>query len=169
MSMVVVFGQTAPKDNMQARPPASCFRFAVTPQPAAHCTQFAETIGILMSARRKLVVVVDDDKTMLKSLERLLNASGFDTEVFGSAEEFLARAGAREAVCLVLDIHLGGMSGIELRRQLVESGSTVPVIFMTAFDDERTHEKAVEAGCVVCLRKPFPARSLIGAIETAAP
>jgi FixJ family two-component response regulator len=121
-----------------------------------------------MSARRKLVVVIDDDRTMLKGLERLLNASGFDTEVFCSAEAFLARAEPREAACLVLDIHLGGMSGIELRRRLAASGSAVPVVFMTAFDDETTHEEAVEAGCIACLHKPFPARLLIGAIETAA-
>ena len=120
-----------------------------------------------MSAR-KLVVLVDDDKAMLRSLERLLNASGFDTEVFSSAEAFLARNSAREAACLVLDIHLGGMSGIELRRRLAASGSAVPVVFMTAFDDESTHDKAMEAGCVACLHKPFPARMLIGAIETAA-
>jgi len=116
---------------------------------------------------RKLVVVVDDDKTMLRSLERLLNASGFDTEVFSSAEAFLARTNAREAACLVLDIHLGGMSGIELQRRLAASGSPVPVVFMTAFDDESTHAEAVDAGCLVCLRKPFPARLLIGAIEKA--
>jgi FixJ family two-component response regulator len=122
-----------------------------------------------MSTRRKLVVVVDDDKTMLKSLERLLNASGFDTEVFCSAEAFLACRDAREAACLVLDIHLGGMSGIELRRRVAESGSPVPVVFMTAFDDESTHEEAIKAGCVACLHKPFPARLLIGAIENAAP
>src|SRR5262245_31066698 len=127
----------------------------------------APTPEAFMSARRKLVVVVDDDGSMLKSLERLLNASGFDTELFSSAEAFLARTCAREAACLVLDIHLGGMSGIELRRRLAASGSAVPVVFMTAFDDERTHDAAVEAGCVVCLRKPFPARSLIGAIESA--
>jgi FixJ family two-component response regulator len=120
-----------------------------------------------MSAR-KLVVVVDDDRTMLRSLERLLNASGFDTEIFCSAEAFLARTEARKAACLVLDIHLDGMSGIELRRRLSASGCAVPVIFMTAFDDESTHEKAVEAGCVACLHKPFPARFLIGAIEAAA-
>jgi FixJ family two-component response regulator len=123
--------------------------------------------GFVMSAR-KLVVVVDDDKTMLRSLERLLNASGFDTELFCSAEAFLARTAGREAACLVLDIHLGGMSGIELRRQVGTSGSGVPVIFMTAFDDESTHEEAMKAGCVACLHKPFPARQLIGAIETAA-
>jgi FixJ family two-component response regulator len=122
-----------------------------------------------MSVRRKLVVVVDDDGGMLKGLERLLNASGFDTEVFSSAEAFLASTCAREATCLVLDIHLGGMSGIDLRRRLAASGSAVPVIFMTAFDDESTHEEAIEAGCVACLHKPFPARLLIGAIETAAP
>ena len=58
------------------------------------------------------------------------------------------------------------MSGIELRRRLADSGSAVPVIFMTAFADESTHEKAVEAGCVACLHKPFRARLLIGAIET---
>ena len=121
-----------------------------------------------MSARRKLVVVVDDDTSILKGLERLLNASGFDTEVFSSAEAFLAGTGAREATCLVLDIHLGGMSGIELRRRLAASGSAVPVIFMTAFDDDSTHEQAVAAGCVACLHKPFPARLLIGAIERAA-
>jgi FixJ family two-component response regulator len=121
-----------------------------------------------MSTRRKLVVVVDDDKTMLRSLERLLNASGFDTEVFCSAEAFLARTEAREAACFVLDIHLGGMSGIELRRRLAASGSVVPVVFMTAFDDESTHEEALKAGCVACLHKPFPARSLIGAVEISA-
>src|SRR4051812_38360646 len=122
-----------------------------------------------MSARRKLVLVVDDDTSMLKGLERLLNASGFDTEVFASAEAFLARAFDREAACLLIDIHLGGMSGIELRRRLAASGSAVPVVFMTAFDDEKTHHAAVEAGCVVCLHKPFPARLLIGAIDSVAP
>jgi FixJ family two-component response regulator len=120
-----------------------------------------------MSAR-KLVVVVDDDHSMLRSLERLLSASGFDAEVFSSAEAFLARTNAREAVCLVLDIHLGGMSGIELRRRLAASGSAVPVVFMTAFDDDRTHEEAMRVGCIACLHKPFPARMLIRAIETAA-
>ena len=154
---------------MPPRPLGSFLGVITTPLPAALARQVVRITGLFMSARRKLVVVVDDDRTMLKSLERLLNASGFDTEVFPSAEAFLARTDAREAACLILDIHLGGMSGIELRRRLAESGSAVPVIFMTAFDDESTHEKATEAGCIVCLRKPFPARSLIGAINTAAP
>jgi len=122
-----------------------------------------------MSVRRKLVVLVDDDKSVLKSLERLLKASGFDTETFLSAEAFLERGSGPEAACLVLDIHLGGMSGIELRRRLAASGQSVPVIFMTAFDDDATQQAALAAGGIACLRKPFPARSLIGAINEAVP
>jgi FixJ family two-component response regulator len=64
-----------------------------------------------------------------------------------------------------LDIHLGGMSGIELKRRLASSGCTVPVIFMTAFDDETIHREALAVGCMAYLRKPFPADLLIGAID----
>jgi DNA-binding response OmpR family regulator len=64
-----------------------------------------------------------------------------------------------------LDIQLGGMSGIDLRRRLAASGSTAPVILMTAFDDEATRQEAVAAGCIAYLHKPFPGRSLIGAID----
>jgi FixJ family two-component response regulator len=121
-----------------------------------------------MSARRKLVVVVDDDAGMLKGVSRLLTAHGFDIEAFPSAEAFLDRTAEREVGCLVLDIHLGGMSGIDLRRRLAKSGSPVPVIFITAFDDEGTQREAVEAGCVAFLHKPFAAHLLIAAIEKAA-
>lgn len=114
------------------------------------------------------MVVVDDDAMMLKSIERLLNACGFTTELYSSAEAFLARTVRSLAACLLLDIHLGGMSGIELRRRLEASGCTLPVIFMTAFDDDATRQAAMEAGCVAFLRKPFPAPSLLGAIRTAA-
>jgi FixJ family two-component response regulator len=121
-----------------------------------------------MSIRRKVVAVIDDDPTMLKAIERLLSAKGFDAEVFTSAEAFLEGATASKATCLVLDIHLGGISGIELRRRLTTSGSRLPVIFITALDDEATHKEAMEAGCVAYLRKPFPAHLLIGAIDKAA-
>src|SRR5436190_9501886 len=77
---------------------------------------------ICMLKRRKIVVIVDDDPSMLKATEHLLDAHGFETKVFASAEEFLDRRAATNADCLLLDIHLGGMSGIELRRQLKASG-----------------------------------------------
>jgi FixJ family two-component response regulator len=120
-----------------------------------------------MLERRKIVAIVDDDPSMLRAAENLLDAHGFATKVFASAEEFLDRGAAAEVDYLLLDIHLGGMSGIELRRQLRASGSTLPVIFMTALDDEAVLGEALKAGCVACLHKPFPARQLTDAIEKA--
>jgi FixJ family two-component response regulator len=121
-----------------------------------------------MLIRRRLVAVVEDDPDMRKGLKRVLNVHGFDTEVFPSAEAFLAAEAKTEAVCLVLDIHLGGMSGIELRRQLFASDCKLPIIFITAVDDEAIEREALETGCVAYLRKPFPANLLIGAIDKAA-
>src|SRR5262245_55350210 len=116
---------------------------------AAYCGYWS------MSTQRKLVVIVDDDPSMLKGVQRLLVAKGFDTKVFPSAEAFLEHPARHSATCFVLDIHLGGMSGIELRRRLTAAGCTVPVIFMTAFDDEQTRLEALEAGCIAYLHKPF--------------
>jgi FixJ family two-component response regulator len=104
---------------------------------------------------RKIVAVVDDDPSMLRATENLLDASGFATKVFASAEEFLKQGGAAQVDYLLLDIHLGGISGIELRRRLKASGSTLPVIFMTALEDEAARDEALRAGCVAFLRKPF--------------
>jgi FixJ family two-component response regulator len=118
-----------------------------------------------MSKARKLVVVVDDDPGMLKALHRLLAAKGFETLTYPSAEAFLASGAGHGAICLVLDIHLSGISGIELRRRLTVKGSIVPVIFMTAFDDEATHREALDAGCVAYLHKPFQADLLFNAID----
>ena len=118
-----------------------------------------------MPTIRKLIVVVDDDTFMLKGVARLLNASGFDTETYGSAEAFLARTERCEVTCLLLDIELGGMSGLELRRRLAASGDAVPVIFITALDDDATRQAAIEAGCIAYLQKPFSGQSLIGAIN----
>ena len=120
-----------------------------------------------MLKRRKIVAIVDDDPSMLRATENLLDASGFATKAFASAEEFLARGDATRVDCLLLDIDLGGMSGIELRRQLKSSGSALPIIFMTALDDEALRAEALEAGCIAFLRKPFPARQLMDAIAMA--
>jgi FixJ family two-component response regulator len=106
---------------------------------------------------------------MRRAAENLLDASGFATELFASAEEFLDRKAATHVDCLLLDIDLGGMSGIELRRRLADSGSKLPVIFMTGLDDEAILRQALMAGCIACLRKPFTARQLVDAIEKAGP
>jgi FixJ family two-component response regulator len=117
---------------------------------------------------KKLVFVVDDDVAVLHSLKRLLNTSGFSAEVFESAEAFCESAVPERGLCMVLDINLKETSGIELKRQLTVSGSTLPVIFVTANDTEQVRRNAVDAGCVAYLRKPFPAKSLFDAIQLAA-
>jgi CheY-like chemotaxis protein len=120
-----------------------------------------------VTAVPRTVAIIDDNAAVLKGIERLLNAHGFATKGFSSAEAFLASQPATGIDCVLLDIHLGGMSGIALRRELSACGSTVPVIFMTAFDDQATRQQAQSAGCVAYLRKPFAGHLLIEAIAHA--
>jgi FixJ family two-component response regulator len=112
------------------------------------------------------IAIVEDDPSMLKGLNRLLSAHGFRVQMFTSAEEFLSGIRSCEAKCLVVDIHLGGISGIDLKRRLASCGSDFPVIFMTANDNEATRQDAFRAGCVAYLRKPFLAGLLIEAINS---
>src|SRR5438132_11094189 len=112
------------------------------------------------------IAVVEDDPSMLRGLTRLLLAHGFHVERFSSAESLLDDIARCEAKCLLVDIHLSGMSGIDLKRRLSSSRSNTPVIFMTAMDNEATRQAAFEAGCVAYLRKPFLAQLLIDAINS---
>ena len=104
---------------------------------------------------------------MQVSLSDVLGARGFKTSVFSSAEDWLARGASVGADCMVVDVYLGGISGIELQRRLRASGSIIPVILMTARYDEATRSQALDAGCVSLLCKPFPLAQLIEAIDTA--
>lgn len=117
-----------------------------------------------MTAQPLVVIVVDDDAGMLKSVVRLLAHYGIDSRTFASAEALLESASVQTATCLLLDIHLGGISGIELQRRLAASGLKRPVIFMTANDDEATRNAAMNAGCIAYLQKPFAQRVLLDAI-----
>jgi FixJ family two-component response regulator len=101
-------------------------------------------------------------------MARLLSAHGFDVRTFGSAEALLEADAVQAATCMLLDIHLGGISGIELKRRLTASGSKCPIIFMTAIDDDATRSQAMAAGCVAYLKKPFTPQSLLDAIARAA-
>ncbi len=104
---------------------------------------------------------------MRKAIERLLRAGGFRSLIFPSAEALLQTNAADSASCLVLDIHLPGLSGFELRRRLVGSGCQSPVIFITAHDDEGTSDEARVLGCVAYFRKPFAGHALLQAIRRA--
>jgi FixJ family two-component response regulator len=93
-----------------------------------------------------MVCVVDDDESLLRALRRLLDATGFRVETFSSAEEFLGSEHRTRADCLGLDVHLGGLGGLDLQEQLTTSGVRTPVVIITAHDDRRTRERAQRAG-----------------------
>ncbi len=117
---------------------------------------------------RHTVAVVDDDASLRRSVTRLFNAYGFDTVEYASAEAFLAQDAGIDIRCLVLDIDLnGGISGMELQRRLKGAGSQMPVIFITALDEQRLQLEAEQAGCVAYLRKPFAGFDLIVAAKKA--
>jgi FixJ family two-component response regulator len=113
-----------------------------------------------------VIVVVEDDPGMSKAILRLLRAAGFRGVSFGSAEELLQTATADSAACLVLDIHLPGISGLELGRLLVASGRAKALIFITAQDEAAVREEAQRLGCGY-FRKPFEGKALLDAIREA--
>ena len=118
-------------------------------------------------AQPTVVIVVDDNEGLLKSVSRLLGHHGIGSRTFSSGEALLEADIVQTATCLLLDIHLGGISGIELQRRLAALGSKCPVIFMTANDDEATRNEAMDAGCIAYLRKPFGQHVLLNAISKA--
>jgi FixJ family two-component response regulator len=113
-----------------------------------------------MPTKPEVVAVIDDDLGVRGAIRRLLSALGYHTELYASAKEFLAAAMRTEAICLIVDIELGG---IEFARCLVNTVTT-PIIFMTAHDSESFKRRAVEMGCVAFLRKPFSADALVEAL-----
>jgi len=115
-----------------------------------------------------LISVVDDDHSVRESLARLIRSVGFGVQVFGSAEEFLSAGGDREPDCLILDIRMPGMSGLELQRELSASERELPVIFITAHgSDEQVRARALRAGAVDYLLKPLREEEVLKAIDAA--
>jgi len=114
-----------------------------------------------------LVVLVDDDLSVRRALRRLVSSAGYDVRTFASARELLDSGAAEDASCFVLDIHLGRVSGFELLSRLRAAGSTVPAIFITAFDDGESRERARAAGAVGFLRKPFDGSALLDGLAEA--
>jgi len=113
------------------------------------------------------VYVVDDDESIRRALGRLLRSAGYDALTFESAEEFLDSTPGLGEGCLVLDIRLPGMTGLDLQERLVSGGTRYAIVFMTAHDNPQWQERAKKAGAVAYLRKPFPEHSLLDAIRLA--
>jgi FixJ family two-component response regulator len=120
-----------------------------------------------MIAASPLVFVVDDDPSVRKGLTRLLDSSGYQVETFGSAAEFLAREPHAGACCLVLDVRMPGLTGLELQERLVAEGRRMSIVFVTGHVDVPKSVKAMKAGAVDLLTKPVDAKDLIAAIQRA--
>lgn len=118
-----------------------------------------------MTVEQPVIAIVDDDRAFRRALERLLHGAGFVVETFSSAEDYLARAPSNRHSCLVLDVFLGGMSGPDLRAELVRAGRSVPVVFITAHEESAALARATSGA--PCLRKPFDETLLFEAIASA--
>jgi len=113
------------------------------------------------------VALVDDDAGLCKAVSRLLCAAGIQSTSYSSAEAFLADEERANPDCLVLDIQLPGMSGFDLRKHLAARGTSLPIVFITAYDEAEAREEALKSGCVAYLRKTDPGRAVIEAIQQA--
>jgi FixJ family two-component response regulator len=110
---------------------------------------------------------VDDDESLRRSVGNLLSSVGFRAETFASAEEFLESAHRSNTGCLVLDLRMTGMNGLDLLRHLAATGSRIPAIILTAHGDEEARRQSLEAGAVAFLTKPFRSDVLLDAVRTA--
>lgn len=116
---------------------------------------------------RPTVFVVDDDSSMRDALKNLFRSVGLNVETFAVAQEFLSRGRSKGPGCLVLDVRLPGVSGLELQRQLVDANTQIPIVFITAHADIRMSVRAMKAGAVEFLTKPFRDQDLLDAVQEA--
>jgi FixJ family two-component response regulator len=113
------------------------------------------------------ISIIDDDDALRSSLENLIRSVGLRVQGFSSAESFLSSNQAPETHCLILDVRMPGMSGLELQRQMAVANSHLPIIFITSHQDDDRRTQALEAGAVAFLYKPFYEGELLNAIDTA--
>jgi len=115
----------------------------------------------------RLICIVDDDASLRRSLRNLLMSVGFPVQTFDSAEAFLDGSPGDSIGCMVLDVRMAGMSGLDLLRHLASAGSRIPVIILTAHADEETRRRSLEAGAVAFLEKPVRSAALLDAVRRA--
>ena len=120
-----------------------------------------------MTNNQFIVMIVDDDESIRRAARRLIKSYGFPVETFASAEDFLSSGRLHETACLVLDVQMPGLNGLELQSRLITDGHQVPIIFITAFNDENARAQALKAGALGYLVKPFEEADLLTAINVA--
>ena len=110
------------------------------------------------------ISIVDDDESVREALKSLIDSVGFHAEVFGSGEEFLKSPYVYKTDCLIADVRMQGMSGLELQERLNAAHASIPIIFISAHDDREARARGLRAGAIDFLQKPFSEDSLLGAI-----
>ena len=115
----------------------------------------------------RIVSVVDDDESVREALRGLLKSAGFRADVFASAEEFLSSGRLGATGCLIVDVRMPGMSGVELQEQLIASNPALPIIFISADGDDGVRARALQRGAIDFLYKPFSDEALLDAIDRA--
>src|SRR4051794_32701617 len=114
-----------------------------------------------------IIAIVDDDDAVREALERLLKSLGYSAVTFASAEEFLNSKQMSDISCLVTDVQMPGMSGLDLQDRLIARGHRIPIIFLTGYPDENVRARAMKAGAIAFLGKPVNADHLVGHLEKA--
>jgi FixJ family two-component response regulator len=118
-------------------------------------------------ADTRVISIIDDDASVREATARLVRSLGHSAAVFSSAEEYLESAQARNSACLITDLHMPGMSGADLQNKLLTDGRRTPMIFMTAYFEEKVRDRVLSAGASGFLRKPFEDESLIACLDEA--
>ncbi|ASY63068.1 Two-component response regulator [Sinorhizobium sojae CCBAU 05684] len=122
-----------------------------------------------MPTTRPQIAIVDDDEAMREAIKGLMRSVGFDAEAFSSADDFLRSPDLRRTTCLVTDIHMPGMSGLELHHRLLSMGENIPTVVMTAHPNQNAHLRGWGPDIVGYLAKPFGEQDLLNCIRSALP
>lgn len=113
------------------------------------------------------ISIVDDDPSVRRALARLCKSAGYVVQSFASAEAFLEASGSDDSDCLILDVHLPGRSGLQLQTDLCAADDCLPIVFVTAYEDDQVRSLALERGAVAFLRKPLDSERLLDVIQEA--
>ena len=114
-----------------------------------------------------LISIVDDDESIRRTTTFLIQSFGFRAAAFESAEDFLKSGRLNETSCLIVDVQMPGMNGLQLQRELAAAGCSIPIIFITAYDDKESCRRAMQAGAVAFLGKPFSDEQLLHTLRSA--
>jgi FixJ family two-component response regulator len=118
-------------------------------------------------AKSHVISIIDDDPSVREATQSLIRSLGYDAQVFASAEEYLQSDNLNHSSCLITDLHMPGMSGTDLQDRLIADGYQIPIIFVTAYYEDRVRDRVMDAGAFGFLRKPFNDESLIACLDRA--